>query len=71
MTTLRLIAREVVGLFVDDERLALSILAAVGLCALVAYGLPGKAMLVEALLTFGCLGVLAASVIQGAARNDR
>ncbi|WNJ90577.1 hypothetical protein [Bosea sp. 685] len=69
MNALRLIAREITGLFVDDERLALSILAVVGLCALAAFGLPGQPLLVEALLTLGCLGVLAASVRQGAARK--
>ncbi|SFJ16413.1 hypothetical protein SAMN05216304_105116 [Bosea sp. OK403] len=69
MNALRLIAREITGLFVDDERLAVSILAVVGLCAFVAFGLPGQPLLVEALLTFGCLGVLVVSVRQGAARK--
>jgi hypothetical protein len=69
MNALRLITREIAGLFVDDERLALSILAVVGLCALVAFGLPAQPLLVEALLTLGCLCVLAASVRQGAARK--
>jgi hypothetical protein len=69
MNTLRLIAREMIGLFVDDERLALSIFAVVGVCALVAFGLHGKPLLLQALLTLGCLSVLAASVAQGVARK--
>jgi hypothetical protein len=69
MNALRLIARECVGLFVDDERLALSILAVVGLCAVIAFGLGGRPSIVEAALTAGCLLVLAASVLKGARRR--
>lgn len=71
MTTIALILREIAALFVDDERLALAILALVGLCALLAFGLHGGATAVAAALTAGSILVLAFSVRQGAKRKPR
>ena len=71
MTTIALILREIAALFVDDERLALAILALVGLCALLAFGLHIGAAAVAAALTAGSLLVLVVSVRQGAKRKPR
>ncbi|GAU85884.1 hypothetical protein [Bosea sp. BIWAKO-01] len=68
MNLLRLIVREFVGLFVDDEKLALSILAVVGACGLLARYQQGTSITVGLLLLFGCIGVLVVSVLQGARR---
>lgn len=69
MTLLRLIFHEFVGLFVDDERLALSILAVVAGCWLVVRYAHDTSIIVGVLLLVGCLGVLMASVIQGARKG--
>ena len=66
MKTMMLILREIAALFVDDERLALAILALVGCCAFIAFGMHGSAIGVAAALTGGSLLVLAFSVRQGA-----
>lgn len=68
MNLLRLIFRELVGLFVDDEKLALSILAVVGACWLLVHAVHGSAFSTGLLLVSGCVGVLIASVLQGARR---
>lgn len=60
MNLLKLIMGELFGLFVDDEFLAIAILAVVALAALVAHwGSHGWA---GAILLLGCLAVVAASL---------
>ena len=61
MTILRLVWREFIGLFVDDEFLALAILGVVGLSAL-AHWLAFPSAIVGAIVLLGCVGVLAGSV---------
>ena len=68
MTLLRLIFNEFVGLFVDDEQLALSILAVVAGCWLVVHYVHDHSITIGLLLLVGCLGVLLASVVKGARR---
>jgi hypothetical protein len=68
MTLLRLIFDEFVGLFVDDEQLALSILAVVAGCWLVVHYVHDNSITIGLLLLFGCLGVLMASVVKVARR---
>lgn len=68
MNLLRLIFRELVALFVDDEKLALAILAVVGACGLLVRYQQGASITVGLLLLFGCIGVLFASAVQGARR---
>lgn len=68
MNTIRIIALELVGLFVDDEMLAVSILALVGGCWALAHYLHGTSTAIGALLVIGCVGVLLSSVIRGARR---
>lgn len=69
MKTMMLILREIAALFVDDERLALAILALVGFCAVLAFGLHDSGIGLAAVLTGGSILVLAFSVRQGAKRK--
>ena len=71
MNTVGAILREIAALFIDDEWLALAILALVALCAGLAFGLPGHAIGVAAALTVGSILVLAFSVRQGSRRKPR
>jgi len=65
MRTVIGLLRELAGLFVDDGRLAVSVLAVVALAALVA--LAGNVPLAAgAVLLFGCCAVLLANVVRAA-----
>ncbi len=68
MNIIRLILREFIGLFVDDEMLAVSILAVVAGCWLLAHYVHDTSFTIGALLVIGCVGVLLSSVVQGARR---
>jgi uncharacterized membrane protein YdjX (TVP38/TMEM64 family) len=59
--------RGLAGLFVDDGRLALSIIAVVALAAALSL-VPGAAMAAGGLLLFGCIGALVANVMKLARR---
>jgi hypothetical protein len=61
--------RELVGLFVDDGSLALTILAVVMLAGILATLMPDLHQAAGALLLFGCLGVLVANVATAARRR--
>lgn len=69
MNALRLIFREFVGLFVDDEFLAIAVIAVIAASAAVAQieGVP--ALCVGAMLLVGCIAVLLASVVRGSRRG--
>ncbi len=70
MKLVRLVWHEFVGLFVDDEFLAIAILAVIAVSAATAWGdLPS--LVVGSLLLAGCVGVLLASVVRGASRSRR
>lgn len=69
MTVLRLIFNEFIGLFIDDEQLALSILAVVAGCWLIVRYVHDHSITIGLLLTLGCLGVLMASVVKGARKG--
>lgn len=62
MNMLTAVARELIGLFVDDGSLALAILAVVILAAVAVALLPDVPLLAGAILLFGCLGVLLANL---------
>ena len=64
MNTLSLILRELVGLFVDDEFLAIAILLVVGLAAACAFLLAAPSIVVGTVLLVGCVGVLVSSVLR-------
>lgn len=66
MSTLAAICRELLGLFVDDGSLALSILAIVGLAAVLAFGFTVPTALIGAELVLGCLIALIASTLRAA-----
>ena len=67
MTALTNVLRELVGLFVDDGALALTIIAIVVLAGMVAMLMPEVPLAAGAILLFGCLAALLSSV----ARADR
>lgn len=69
MDTVRFLLRELVGLFIDDEFLAIAILIVVGLAALLAYAANAASLVIGAVLFLGCLGVLIASALRGAAKR--
>jgi hypothetical protein len=68
MNMLRAVARELLGLFVDDGALALEILAVVILAAVSGALAPDEPWVTGAILLFGCLGVLSISVARAARR---
>jgi hypothetical protein len=68
MNALIAVFRELIGLFVDDGSLALTILAVVILTAIVATLMPEARLAAGAILLFGCLGVLLANVARAAQR---
>ena len=57
--------RELAGLFVDDGRLAVSVLAVIALAAFDALA-AGASLAAGAVLLFGCLAVLLANVVKAA-----
>jgi hypothetical protein len=61
------VLRELIGLIVDDGRLALWIVVIVTAAALVSR-VPGAALAAGAILVFGCIGALIASVMTAARR---
>ena len=63
MQIFRLVLREFVGMFIDDEFLALAILAVVA-AAILAFGLQAPMIWAASALIGGCVAVLAASVIR-------
>ena len=63
MTVLGAIWHELAGLFIDDEWLAMAILAVVLLSGLIAIAVPDMPLAAGAILLFGSLGVLLANVI--------
>jgi uncharacterized membrane protein YdjX (TVP38/TMEM64 family) len=65
MTAVAHLLREVAGLFVDDGRLALAILAVVVLAGIISL-VPGASLAAGGVLLFGCLGALVVNVIRAA-----
>ena len=65
MKALAAAVRELIGLFVDDGSFALAIVAVIVLAGISAILMPGVPLAAGAILLFGCLGVLLASVATG------
>lgn len=61
MNLIKLIWGELVGLFVDDEFLAVAVLIVVAIAALCAFALRLPGLVTGALLIVGCVGVLVIS----------
>ena len=68
MNTLVAAVRELIGLFVDDGSLALTILAVIILAGIFATLMPEAQLAAGAILLFGCLGVLLANVARASRR---
>ena len=62
MNTLKLILKELIGMFFDDEFLAIAILIVVAVAAALAYWAAAPSTVVEGVLFIGCLFVLVGSV---------
>ena len=69
MNTLSLILRELFGLFVDDEFLAIGVLAVVATSAASAFLIDAPQGVVGAVLLGGCIGVLVLSVLKTARKS--
>ncbi|KFL29774.1 hypothetical protein JP75_19475 [Devosia riboflavina] len=69
MRLLALVFAEFVGMFIDDEFLAVALLAVVGFAAVLAFFVHAPAFLVGVALLAGCLIVLVASAVKGIRRG--
>lgn len=61
--------RELAGIFIDDEFLAVAILVVVALAAGFAFMLGAPHLLTGALLLFGCVAVLVSSCIRASRKR--
>jgi hypothetical protein len=68
MKALAGILNEIVGLFVDDEGLAIAIVAVVAVAVLLAFGLHAPSIVTGPVIVVGCLAALAVSVRRGRGR---
>ncbi|HEY4922959.1 MAG TPA: hypothetical protein VII20_00975 [Roseiarcus sp.] len=64
---MKVIAAEILGLFVDDQGLALTVLGVVVVAAVAAFGLHAPPV-AGVVLVLGCLGALVVSTMNGAKR---
>ena len=62
MESVRFVIRQAVGLFVDDEFLAVATLAVVGVVALIVHAVPRHATAAGGILLAGCVMVLVLGV---------
>ena len=69
MKSLRVVFRELAGLFVDDGLLALQIVLVVLSAGIFSIILPGLPLVTGGVLIFGCLGTLFANVVMRARAN--
>jgi hypothetical protein len=66
MNVLRLIGKELIGMFVGDNKLALYVLAVVALAAVCAQVLNTSGLVTGMMLALGCAAVLIESVLRAA-----
>ncbi len=69
MNILRLIVAEFIGMFIDDEFLAIAVLVVVGIAAALTYAFHATAFIVGTVLLLGCIAVLVASAVRGIRRG--
>ena len=62
MNVLTLIFKEIIGMFIDDEFLAIALLIVVAVAAALAFGAHASSVVVGATLFVGCVAVLVGSV---------
>lgn len=68
MSTLVLIVRELVGLFIDDGSLAIAIVVVVTLAVMFA-GVDAPALVTGGVLFFGCLIAVLENILRAARKN--
>jgi len=68
MSMLASMARQVVGLFIDDGSLALSILGVIAMSAAIGVLMPGAQLLAGGVLLVGCLAALVINTSRAARR---
>lgn len=71
MTVLALIVREIVGMFIDDEFLAVAVLAVAGTAAALVFWIGAPQLVAGGLLLFGCIAVLVASALKAKGKTER
>ena len=64
MKAIAAITSEILGLFVDDQGLALSILGVVAIAIVLAFGLHAPSMVTGAAIVLGCAAALVVSVLR-------
>ena len=69
MNLISFIVRELVGMFVDDEFLAIAVLAVVALAAACAFLLAAPQLVVGGVLLVGCIFVLVSSVFKASRKS--
>jgi apolipoprotein N-acyltransferase len=69
MRVISLIVHELIGMFVDDEFLAVAVLAVVALAAGLAFLPSISPLLVGATLLCGCVAILMSSVLRAVHKN--
>lgn len=69
MNIFKLIVAEFIGMFIDDEFLAMAVLVVVGIAAALAYAFHATAFIVGTVLLLGCIAVLVASTVRGIRRG--
>jgi len=69
MNIAKLMAAELIGMFIDDEFLAIAVLVVVGIAAALAYASHTATLAVGAVLLLGCVAVLVASAVRGIRRG--
>ena len=65
MIFLKLLFAELLGMFIDDEFLAIAVLVVVGIAALLAFVFHAATFIVGTALVIGCVAVLVASAVLG------
>jgi hypothetical protein len=68
MKALAGIVKEIVGLFVDDQGLAIAIIAVVAAALVLAFWLHAPSIVTGGVIVVGCVGALAFSVQRGRGR---
>lgn len=69
MNIVKLMVAELIGMFIDDEFLAIAVLVVVGIAAALAYAFHTATLVVGAVLLLGCVGTLVASAVRGIRRG--
>ena len=69
MNLLSLIVRELVGMFIDDEFLAIAVLMVVAVAAICAFILGASQLVVGGVLLVGCVFVLVSSVFKASRKS--